>query len=80
MGAIMAEKAISCMKKYLQTTDAPQAGSLINKPLTNTTIMVYMEAKMDSVNPYVLISCFTDIDLDAVRQSNINKRQLPERK
>ncbi len=39
-----------------------------------------MEAKMDSVNPYVLISCFTDNDLDAVRQSNINKRQLPERK
>jgi hypothetical protein len=34
MGAIMAENALSCIKKYLQTTDAPPREQLVVNQLT----------------------------------------------
>jgi hypothetical protein len=43
MGAIMAEKALSCIKKYLQTTDAPSFSAVRYFPLTFDLIMVQLD-------------------------------------
>jgi hypothetical protein len=40
MGAIMAEKALSCIKKYLQTTDAPIRQYVLNWGLMYELIFV----------------------------------------